>query len=78
MTEYAELDKDGKVLRVIVCETKEWCEQRLGGEWVERKQPAGIGYTYDKVKATFDPPKREAQPAPEMTANGTLPGDVRL
>lgn len=35
MSHFAEIDQDGNVLRVIVADTKEWCEQRLGGTWVQ-------------------------------------------
>jgi len=57
MSYFAEI-KDDKVLRVIVCDTKEWCEKNLGGEWVETfmdtdKNYAGIGHSYDKVKENF-------------------------
>lgn len=35
MAHFAELDKDNVVLRVIVADTKEWCESNLGGTWVQ-------------------------------------------
>ena len=35
MAHFAELDKDNVVLRVIVADTKEWCETNLGGTWVQ-------------------------------------------
>lgn len=35
MAHFAEIDQDGVVLRVIVADTKEWCEANLGGEWVQ-------------------------------------------
>jgi hypothetical protein len=57
---FAEI-KDNKVIRVIVADNKEWCEQRLGGEWVEtfmdKKNYAGKGYTYNKERDNFIPPK---------------------
>jgi hypothetical protein len=34
MAHYAEV-KDGVVTRVIVADTKEWCEKNLGGTWVQ-------------------------------------------
>lgn len=34
MAHYAEI-KDGIVERVIVADSKEWCEANLGGEWVQ-------------------------------------------
>jgi hypothetical protein len=62
MAHFAEIDKDNKVLRVLVVDNSQ--EHRgsdflandlgLGGTWVQtsynnniRKQYAGIGYTYD-------------------------------
>lgn len=63
MAHYAELDSDNTVLQVIVADTKEWCEQNLGGTWVQtsyntlggehpegrplHKNYAGIGYKFD-------------------------------
>ena len=35
MALFAELDNDKRVLRVVVCDSREWLEQRLGGTWVE-------------------------------------------
>uniref|UniRef100_A0A6M3IYS7 Putative structural protein n=1 Tax=viral metagenome TaxID=1070528 RepID=A0A6M3IYS7_9ZZZZ len=58
---FAEI-KNNIVLRVIVADSKEWCEKHLGGEWIEtymdKKNYAGIGYTYDPVKDNFIAPKR--------------------
>ena len=34
MAHYAEI-VDGEVTRVIVADTKEWCETNLGGTWVQ-------------------------------------------
>jgi len=51
------------VLRVLVVENKDknWLSDRLGGIWVEsseaRKNPAGIGMTYDSELDAFIPPK---------------------
>ena len=62
--------KDGRVLT-----PEEWCTERLGGEWIRtsynthagkhpenrppRKNFAGIGYTYDKDRDAFIPPKEK-------------------
>ena len=35
MAHFAELDSNNVVLRVIVADTKEWCEENLGGTWVQ-------------------------------------------
>ena len=63
MAHFAELDADNTVIRVIVADTKEWCENNLGGTWVQtsyntqggqhpngtplHKNYAGIGYKFD-------------------------------
>ena len=64
MAHYAEIDPDGQVLRVIVADSQEWCETRLGGTWVQtsynaniRKNYAGIGYKYDADLDAFVPPQ---------------------
>jgi hypothetical protein len=75
--------KDGKVVRVIVCNDINWAKETLGGEWVQtsyntrggvhyepnsdtpskdqkkalRGNYAGIGFTYDKERDAFIPPK---------------------
>lgn len=65
MAHFAEIDADNTVLRVIVADTKEWCENNLGGTWVQtsynthggqhpegrplHKNYAGIGYKWDGV-----------------------------
>lgn len=65
MAHFAEIGEDNTVLRVIVADTKEWCEQNLGGTWVQtsynthgnehpegrplHKNYAGIGYHWDGV-----------------------------
>lgn len=49
MTYFAELDADKRVLRVVVCDTVEWLQSRLGGNWVQtgpttaQQQGAGPG-----------------------------------
>lgn len=64
MAHFAEI-KNGVVERVIVADTKEWCETNLGGEWIQtsyntkggqhpegrplHKNYAGIGYNFDGV-----------------------------
>ena len=63
MAHFAEIGNDNTVLRVIVADTKEWCENNLGGTWVQtsynthgnqhpegrplHKNYAGIGYHWD-------------------------------
>lgn len=60
MDRYFAQINNGIVQRVIAAHTKEWCEQNLGGVWVETfmdKKYAGIGDTYDEVKDRFIKPK---------------------
>ena len=76
MAHFAEIDSRNIVLRVIVVADEyesngaEWCNNLLGGTWVQtsynnriRKQYAGIGYTYDSVNDVFIAP----QPFPSWT-----------
>lgn len=67
---FAEINPETNVvLRVIVCESKEWCEQHLGGVWVQThddltgKNFASIGYKYHELEDNFSPP----QPYPSWT-----------
>ena len=71
---YAEIDpQTNTVLRVIVCDSKEWCEQNLGGTWVRTyystpgKNYAGTGYIYYPEHENFSPP----QPYPSWTLDMT-------
>jgi hypothetical protein len=68
---FAEINpKTNEVLRVIVCDSKEWCEKNLGGTWARTyysttgKNYAGYGYTYH--------PDRENFSAPQPYASWTL------
>ena len=79
MAHFAEIGADNKVVRVIVADTKEWCEANLGGTWVQtsynthagehpegrplHKNYAGIGYHWDGI-GFFAP-----QPYPSWTKN---------
>lgn len=76
MAHFAEIDTNGKVLRVIVAE-QDFIDSGAVGDpknWIQtsyntkegvheeggtplRKNFAGIGYTYDKVRDAFIPPK---------------------
>ena len=70
---FAEI-KDNIVQRVTVAETKEWCETRLGGQWVEtsmsnsQKNYAGKGYIYYPDKDDFSQP----QPYPSWKLDNDL------
>lgn len=58
MAYFAEI-LSGVVQRVVVADSKEWCEKNLGGTWVETfmdvpgKKYAGVGDTYHPEKDTF-------------------------
>jgi hypothetical protein len=78
MAHFAELDEKNKVLRVIVVSNDDckddlggeseavgafFCQQLLGGRWVQTSYSgkirgvfAGIGYTYDEENDVFVPP----------------------
>jgi hypothetical protein len=69
MSHWAELDKNKKVIRVLVGDNNEPDEgeafmKSLGGTWVKtsynktiRKNFAGIGFYYDKTFDAFIPPQ---------------------
>jgi hypothetical protein len=72
MSHWAEIDENNLVLRVTVGsndmpdEGYQWLIDNLGGTWIKtsynrniRKNYAGIGYTYDKERDAFIPPKPE-------------------
>lgn len=70
MSHFAEIDKKGVVLRVIVAE-QDFIDS-LPGKYVQtsynatiRKNFAGTGFTYDKTRDAFIPP----QPFPSWTLN---------
>ena len=63
MAHYAKIE-NGIVTKVIVADGPDWCEQNLGGEWIQtsynnriRKQYAGIGFTYDADADQFVAPQ---------------------
>lgn len=71
MSNWAELDENNVVIRVLVGDNNDpagdegyqWLLDNLGGVWVKtsyngniRKNFAGIGYTYDSVRDAFIPP----------------------
>lgn len=72
MSNFAEIDENGMVLRVLVGnnddpnndEGYQWFVDNLGGTWIKtsyngsiRKNYAGTGYFYDKNLDAFIPPK---------------------
>ena len=70
MVHFAEIDPTTNIVkRIIVCESKEWCEKTFGGTWVrtyyrtEGTNFAGIGWTYHPDRDNFSSP----QPYPSWT-----------
>jgi len=65
MLEHAEIDPTtNTVLRVIVSESKRWCETNLGGVWVHAPtNKVSKGYIYHPDRENFSPP----QPYPSWT-----------
>lgn len=74
MSHWAELDKDNKVIRVLVGDNNDpandegyqWLLDNLGGNWVKtsyngkiRYNFAGVSYSYDKEADAFIAPKPE-------------------
>lgn len=72
MSHWAELDKDNKVIRVLVGDNNDpagdegysWLINNLGGTWVQtsynanfRYNYAGINYTYDEEADAFIAPR---------------------
>ena len=71
MTYFAEIDVFSKtVLRVIVCNSKAWCENNLGGTWVnvDDKNYPGKGHMYYEDGDNFSSP----QPYPSWSLNSTF------
>jgi hypothetical protein len=70
MSNWAEIDNNNKVIRVLVGDNNladegyQWLIDNLGGTWIKTSYNnrikfnfAGIGYTYDEVRDGFIPPK---------------------
>jgi len=83
MAHWAELDKNNKVIRVLVGDNNDpngdegyqWLLDNLGGTWVKtscnnniRGTYAGIGYSYNEEEDIFVTP----QPYPSWTRNGSF------
>ena len=70
MVHFAEIDPTTNIVkRIIVCDSKEWCEKTFGGTWIrtyyrtEGTNFAGIGWTYHPDRDNFSSP----QPYPSWT-----------
>jgi hypothetical protein len=54
MAHFAEVDSTNKVLRVIVADTKQWCEDNLGGTWVQTSYNANFGGKFAGIGDVWD------------------------
>lgn len=60
---FAEINNQGVVIRVIVADSLDWCEENHGGQWIETyldlpdHNYAGVGHTYHAEKNNFVEPK---------------------
>ena len=93
MSHFAEVDKNNKVIRVLVCDNNDpagdegylSCVNTFGGTWIKtsyngniRKNFAGIGYTYDEIKDAFIAPEPEGNIGfNELTCQWIMP-DAKL
>ena len=88
MSNWAEIDDKGLVLRVLVGDNNEPDEgqafmEALGGTWVKtsynatiRKNFAGIGFTYDAIRDAFiEPEPDNAIGFDENTCQWIVPND---
>lgn len=84
MSHFAEIDKNNKVIRVLVGDNNEpdegyqWLIDNLGGTWIKtsyngkiRYNYAGIGYTYDPIDDAF------IAPMPECGHDALLLNDLK-
>jgi hypothetical protein len=55
---FAKINNDNIVEKVIVADSKEWCEQNLDGLWIKAHDPldAATGYKYDEENDQFIAP----------------------
>ena len=74
MSNWAEIDLENKVIRVLVCDDNDpagdegyqWLLDNLGGTWIKtsynnniRFNYAGVGYSYDEARNAFIAPEPE-------------------
>jgi hypothetical protein len=60
----AELDQSKVVIRVVCADGIAWCQQHLGGNWIEAYRDGGArfnfpstGFVYDEIRDAFIAPK---------------------
>lgn len=54
MAHFAQLDSNNKVINVIVADSLEWCEENLGGTWIQTSYNASNGIKFAGVGDTWD------------------------
>ena len=54
MAHFAEIDSNNTVLRVIVADTKQWCEDNLNGTWVQTSYNATFGNKFAGIGDVWD------------------------
>jgi len=73
MPYFAEV-QDGDVVRVIVANTKQWCEKRLGGTWQEASDPYAASQAPGLESVTYPGPGYGVDPTfPERFAAKWVP-----
>lgn len=87
MAHFAEIDRNGTVLRVIVADSQEWCEQNLGGVWkqtsyntlggVHKQGGQPLRKNYAGVGYKYDE-ARDAFIPPKSSADAVLNADTCL
>lgn len=54
MSHFAQLDLNGKVINVIVADTLQWCEDNLGGTWIQTSYSGSFGGKFAGINDTWD------------------------
>jgi hypothetical protein len=54
MAHFAEIDSNNTVIRVIVADAKQWCEDNLGGTWVQTSYNANFGGKFAGIGDIWD------------------------
>jgi hypothetical protein len=61
---FARLDQNNIVIEVIVANSKKWCLDNLGGNWVsagDNELKASIGYIYNEKEKNFTNPNEKLE-----------------
>jgi len=68
MTSFAQINEDNQVVEVIEATSLEWCQEKIGGNWIEIESDkvCGLGYFFDSDTKIFFPPNRNRENAQEI------------